>query len=322
MSSKQVVSPFYHVPSTVSEEAQIFLRTAIPVGGPVDSIDTWQAIRKGFAEFSKTDHDKALIAHVEKVDQITLKNVPVTVVTPKDYDSEGGNIMIYIHGGAYTLGSADHLFQVFAPVAHQASLKTYAINYRLAPKFPFPSGLNDCVKVYKKLLKTHEASKIFFFGDSAGGSLALSTLLKARDEESLPMPAAIGLFSPMAEAEKKGDTFYSLEGRSPVLNYEDSLKPSLDVYVPKEIELCHPYDSPVNGNFKGFPPTKIVSGTRDYFLSSCTRLRLKMRRDGVKTDLDIYEGMGHGFQQNFKWAEAQESREEMAKFFKEVIADA
>ena len=270
---------------------------------------------RSFQYILRLDNNQAMTAHVQKIEKKELDGVDVFEVTPKNF--KGKNILIYIHGGAYTLGSADHLSQVFAEVADKANLKTYAINYRLAPEHPFPAGLDDCLKVYKALLKTHQQAKIFLLGDSSGGALALSMLLKAR-EERLAMPTAIGLFSPMAEAEKKGDTLYTHEGICPVLIYELGLKPSLDVYVPKNIPLDHPYISPINANFKGFPPTMITTGTRDLFQSTCARLEDKMSEEGVDVKLKVTEGMGHGFQQIYELPEAHKSRRQMAEFFLSV----
>jgi acetyl esterase/lipase len=167
MNEPSKLSAYPYVPSTVSPEAQSYLREATPVGGPFKSKEEFVFIRKSFSDLSKADNDKGMKYHVTRIEKIKIDGVDVLRVTSKNPKEDG--ILIYIHGGAHTFGSADHLSQVFAEVADIAGLETYAINYRLAPEHPFPAGLEDCLKVYKTLLKSHDQAKVFLLGDSSGG---------------------------------------------------------------------------------------------------------------------------------------------------------
>lgn len=314
-------SPFPYVPSHISPEAQEYLREGVPVGGPVSDPSMWSMIRDGFRSVTASVSDEAREKYVQTTEKIQIAGVSVLEVMPKEHASKPASkekVLIYIHGGAFTLGSSDHLYQIFAPVAQKGGFKAYAIDYRLAPEFPFPAGLEDCVKVYTELLKIYDPKNIVFLGDSAGANLCIAAILKSRDL-GLPLPAAVGLNSPLVDASgKNSDTFHSLAGRSPKLSYEKSIQPSMEVYATKE-ELRNPLISVLNGDFaKGFPPTTIHTGTRDLLLSECARLDRKLKNAGVSSSLEVWEGMWHGFQEH-RIPEAEDSTFAMAAFLKGAL---
>lgn len=110
----------------------------------------------------------------------------------------GNRVILYIHGGAYYFGSVDeHRYQI---QRHARKLKARVIapRYRLAPQFPFPCGLQDCLATYLYLLTQHEPSAIVLAGDSAGGSMILSLLVILRDR-GIPLPAGAVLISPWVD---------------------------------------------------------------------------------------------------------------------------
>lgn len=303
---------FTYVPTTVSPPAQEYIRTTKPVGGEMTCLQDWREARVGYEMATIEDSQKAQERFIENSSETKIKGVPVTIATPKDYN--GNKVMIYIHGGGYTLGATRHLYQMFAPIAYQAKLKTYSIDYRLAPEHPFPAALNDCVEVYEELLKSHAPENIVILGDSAGGALVVAMMLKAQ-EKNLPMPRALGLLSPWGDIDRVGDTYYSLDGRSVNINYKLSIEPSSEVYAPERISE-EPLVSPVYGNFSPlFPPTLITSGTKDLLLSCCVRLHENMEAQGVKTRLSIREGMWHNYQEQLDLPESKKSTQEVAQFF-------
>lgn len=307
--------PFPFVPVTISPEAQEYLRTATPVGGPVQDLEVWKLIRDGFRNATISTSDKMKEKYIEATNLIKIGTVPVFEITPKNYQSrDDESILIYIHGGAFTLGSPEHLYQIFAPVAFKTGMITYAIDYRLAPEHPFPCGLEDCVNVYTQLLKKHKPENIFFLGDSAGANLCIATILQSRDA-NLPLPKAVGLNSPVVDVDKNSDTFFTLAGRSPKLSYEKSIDPSLRVYI-EEKKRQNPFVSVLNGDFKkGFPPVTIHTGTRDLLLSECARLDRKLKESNIDSSLEVWEGLWHGFQEH-EIPEADQSTSSMAEFFK------
>ncbi|ODA82401.1 hypothetical protein RJ55_00908 [Drechmeria coniospora] len=110
----------------------------------------------------------------------------------------GKRVMMYIHGGAYFFGSVDeHRYQMQRH-ARKLKARVFAPKYRLAPQFPFPCGLQDCLAAYLHLLQTQHPSTIVLAGDSAGGGMVVSLLCVLRDQ-GVPLPAGAILISPWVD---------------------------------------------------------------------------------------------------------------------------
>lgn len=144
--------------------------------------------------------------------------------------------MLYIHGGAYFFGSVDeHRYQMQRH-ARKLQARVFAPRYRLAPQFPFPCGLQDCLAAYLYLLSLHEPAEIILAGDSAGGGMVVSIMCLLRDQ-GLPLPAGAILISPWVDLTH---SFPSLVG-SAELDYIPSHgfmhKPSMAWPPPNDHEL-------------------------------------------------------------------------------------
>lgn len=174
--------------------------------------------------------------------------------------------------------------------AVRAGLRTWSVDYRMPPDHPFPTPLDDCLAVYRGLLERTPVSKVVVDGASAGGNLATAMLLRARDE-GLPMPAALVLISPEADLTESGDTFNTNRGVDYVIVQG---VPDLIALYAQGHDLRDPYLSPVFGDFDGFPPTFLQSGTRDILLSNTVRLHRRLRAAGVDAELHVWEAMPHG----------------------------
>jgi len=310
--------PYPFIPSSLSQPARSYLTTATPVGGPITDPAVWPLIRNGFRAATLEVSNREKEAHIQETHEEIINGVPVLVATPKEYQ-ENSRALIYIHGGAWTLGAPDHLCQIFAPIAHQTSLKTYAINYRLAPEYPFPCGLEDCLAVYEELLKTHHPKDIFFLGDSAGANLCIATILKAR-EKGIPLPAALGVNSPVVDIEKNSDTHYTLAGRDPKLLFEKSLVPSIQAYA-KNQDPQNPLISVIHADFEeGFPPISIHVGAREVLLGDAARLNEKLHNAGQQSSLHVFDGLWHGVQEH-GFPESARSMKLMTQFFQSHFSD-
>ncbi|MCH9621960.1 MAG: Acetyl esterase [Chlamydiia bacterium] len=295
-----VPRPFPYIPNTISHEAQEILKTAVPVGGPIEDESLWPIIRQGYRDATIKFSNICKKKYVETSKEIKIAGVNVVEVTPKGYQSsEDESVMMYLHGGGFCLGKPyEHLCQNFTPISAKTGMKAYAVDYRLAPEHPFPSGLNDCFAVYKKLMEKHGPDKICFLGDSAGATLALSLILKCH-EEGVPLPKSMCLYSPLVDSTgKKSDSFYTLDGRSPEIKYELSITPIVSRYIGND-NKANPLISPILGDFsKGCPPTHFVTGTRDALLSEVARMTRKLKSYGFDVSMDVEEGMWHNFHQS------------------------
>jgi monoterpene epsilon-lactone hydrolase len=300
--------------TTMSDWAAEYLRTAAPIAVQPASLEEWLAIRREFGALNVPVAAATRETCGTTVVSETVGGVPVFMVTPQDYDGANDErIALHCHGGGYTFGfSAEGLF--FAePMAQQLGIKVCAVDYRLAPEHPYPAAVEDCVAVYSALLERFDPANIVVFGDSAGGALAMATMLAAR-EAGLALPAGAVLFSPWADLSKTGDSYETLEGKDPDNHYEINLRASAEAYAAGR-DLTDPLISPVYGDFtKGFPPVLISCGTRDLFLSNCARTQRAMKRASVNVQLTLWEGMWHWFEIYPELPEGRESIAEAAVF--------
>ena len=219
-----------------------------------------------------------------------LSNATLYEIVPQDLAAGDEPCILFVHGGSFVVGGGISAAYVAAGLAEAAKVRTFSLDYRMPPRSPFPAGLDDAVEAYRFLLDRHEPANIGVYGVSAGGGLAASCLLKARDL-GLPMPVACVLHSPEADLTESGDTFETNNGIDGVLS---RLTNSIALYADGH-DLRDPYLSPLFGDFtKGFPPTYLSSGTRDLFLSNTVLMHRALLRAGVSAELHVWEAMGHG----------------------------
>ena len=222
-----------------------------------------------------------------------INGVTVRVVTPEHISPEfKDHVYIDVHGGAFVFFKGLPSIEEGILIAARLGIKVICIDYRMPPLAPFPAPSDDIFSVYMALLNTYSAKRILLGGTSAGASLVL-VLVQRLVSEALPRPAAIYVGTPWADLTKTGDTLYTNEGIDRVLvTYDGILEAAAKLYAGK-MALDHPGISPLYGAFEKFPPTFLLSGTRDMFLSDTVRVNRQLRNAGVRTTLDIYEGLSH-----------------------------
>jgi len=206
-----------------------------------------------------------------------------------------GKMLLYIHGGAYVVGSCRTHRQMVSHIARAAGISALLPEYRLAPEHPFPAAIEDLVGVYRSLLdEGFSAGDIFIAGDSAGGGLTVATLLSLR-HAGLPLPAAAVLLSPYLDVTASGESATTRAERDPYFEAKD-MSVVVDNYCPDEADLRNPLVSPVFANVAGLPPTLIQVGDDEILLSDSTRFAEKMRDAGLDVDIEIWPNMWHVFQ--------------------------
>jgi len=222
---------------------------------------------------------------------VVIGGVPVYVLTPEGVEVDDPRVYLDIHGGALITGSGDSCRGMGAMAAVRNQMCTWSVDYRMPPDHPYPAALDDCMGVYRELLREHRPEHLVIGGSSAGGNLAAALVLRARDE-GLPLPAAAVLSSPEADLTESGDSFHTNLGVDSVLS--ESLMPANLLYAGGH-DLEDPYLSPLFGDFsKGFPPTFLSTGTRDLFLSNTVRLHRALRNAGIPAELHVMEAAPHG----------------------------
>jgi monoterpene epsilon-lactone hydrolase len=225
-----------------------------------------------------------------------LGGVPVIDVRPRGWDKADRRLIVYTHGGAFTVNSARSTIANAGRLAAKSGIRVISVDYTLAPAANWKMIQDEALSVFKDLLaQGYRMNEMAIIGDSAGGNLATRTVLTLRDI-GLGMPAAVVLWAPWSDLTDEGDTAITLKDAEPILSYANILEPSARAYA-AGLDLKDPRVSPLYADFtKGFPPTLIQDGTRTTFLSTTVRLFRKLEAAGTQPVLDLYEGMWHVFQ--------------------------
>ena len=201
-------------------------------------------------------------------------------------------IFIYLHGGAYLFGGGMSGLNEAILIASRVGIPVISIDYRMPPDSPYPAALDDVITVYKSLIKSYSNRSMAMGGSSSGGGLTLAVVQKLKSLK-LPLPASLFVGTPWSDLSKNGDSLYVNEGVDrKIVTYDGFLPEAVKLYANghdiKESGL-----SPVYGDFSNFPPTMLITGTRDLFLSLTVRVHRKLKAAGVEADLNVYEGLSH-----------------------------
>lgn len=227
------------------------------------------------------------------------------------FDAKNG-VILYLHGGAYSLGSINVHREYLARLALTTRQKVLAINYRLAPEHPFPAALEDSLMTYRWLLaQGTKPSCIVLAGDSAGGGLALATLVSLRDAGDI-LPACAVCVSPWVDLTSPVNSINSRISIDPILNF--NLLDMYSKYYAGDLQRNNPLISPVFADLKGLPPLLIHAGTNEILLDQATQIMENARNAGVDVKLKIWEGMFHVFQIVGFLPETQKSLEQISQF--------
>lgn len=321
--SMSVVSASKDYP-TISKEAATAAAELDALGGgsvlpPGKDKAAWRSAWEANEQDQKAGNDAVVKTYGALVRKLDINGVPVVEIKPRNW-RDNGKVLIYTHGGAYTLFSAESTLISSVPVAEATGLRVISVDYTVAPEAKWKEITAQVVSVIEALLEEgYKPSDVAIYGDSAGGGLAAGALLRARDE-GIPPLAALVLWSPWSDITETGDTYLSLRDHDPLLTYKESLEHAADAYA-EPADQKHPYVSPVYGEYsKGFPPTLIQVGTREIFFSNAVRHYRALDDAGIEVVIDPYEGMWHVFQA-FHWElpESEQAREKVASFLKEHL---
>ncbi|BDY05095.1 alpha/beta hydrolase [Ferrimonas sp. YFM] len=224
----------------------------------------------------------------------------------------GDNILLYFHGGGFCFRSP----QVHSAMLHYLSRETRSrgvmVSYRLAPEFPFPAALNDCFTAYRTLLEQGvPPEKIILGGDSAGGNLALATMVKCKDK-GLPQPLAALLFSPALDLTMNSQSAFVMRNEDPFFDL-GSLMLLRNSYLNGHTP-CDPLASPLGADLSDLAPIMVHVGSLEILLDDSVRLKSKVRRQGGVADLTIWPGLPHVFTLFQQLPEAKEAMERCGKF--------
>ena len=313
-----VHAPAFTVPfsSYASPEARKLFQRMLEQGRNAPPLDGPIAASRAYYDKINTARAKLMERlYPVTIEQRSIGGVPTQVVTPKQgvTAAEQHRVLINLHGGAFLWGAGTGGLVEAIPVASVGRIEVVTVDYRQGPEHVFPAASEDVAAVYRVLLKQYPAKNIGIYGCSAGGVLtgeAVAWFI----HEHLPVPGAIGMYCG-AVAELSGDSARV----APVLDGSAPTSPLKLADLPyfkgarASDPLVFPADSPEL--LKQFPPTLLITGTRDFTMSSEIQSQRLLTNAGVDAELHIWDGMWHSFFSDPEMPESKEAYAVMAHFF-------
>jgi len=260
----------------------ILRQSAFPVGSSVD--EQRRLLREAVSA-------QPLPADVT-VAAAALDGVPTAEITVDEIEPR--HVVLYFHGGVYVIGDAFIAADLASQVGRRTQAKVISVDYRLAPEHPYPAAVDDALAAYEALLRNGIApSDIAFAGESAGGGLAIATLVNARDH-GLPMPAAAFVMSPYVDLTLAGASIETKRDVDPLFTRE-LLQDRVGDYTAGQ-DAALGLISPIFADLSGLPPLIIQAGTHELLLDDAVRLAQQAATADVEVTLDITPGVPHVFQ--------------------------
>ncbi|MFZ0016314.1 MAG: alpha/beta hydrolase [Acetobacteraceae bacterium] len=207
--------------------------------------------------------------------------------------ADADRVIMFLHGGAYISGSIASHRHVMAELGRQAEARTLALGYRLAPEHAFPAALDDALAGYRFLLSSgYDAARITLAGESAGGGLAIATLLSLRDA-GVTLPGSVWCSSPWVDLEMTGATMTSKAAVDPLIQ-KPYLIETAAAYL-RGTDPRSPLVSPIHADLHGLPRMLIQVGSAETLLSDSIRLAAVAGEADVDVTLQVWPGMIHAW---------------------------
>jgi epsilon-lactone hydrolase len=222
-----------------------------------------------------------------------LNGVPVEWVRAPG--SGADSVIVYLHGGGFSIGSIESYRDMSARLSLLTGFTVLTVGYRLAPEHRYPAALNDCVAAVEGVIASGvDASQMAIVGDSAGGGLTLSVLVRLR-EAGAAMPACGVCLSPLTDLAHSGDSVSERSHLDPIVTPAGSHAYGVRYLGSEDAMFTDPGASPLYADLHGLPPILIVVGTSEVLLDDSIRVAHRIRRSGGEVTLDIWPRMIHIF---------------------------
>jgi monoterpene epsilon-lactone hydrolase len=286
------VMPYSNLASPAASVA--FARLIATPGPKIESSLAVQ--RTYYGEFNDRLAERMKALYPVSITLETMNGVKTEIITPKAGVSPNnkGRVLINLHGGAFLWGEGSGGEVEAIPIAASGKIKVVTVFYRQGPENKFPAASQDVASVYKALLKTYKAQNIGIYGCSAGGVLAAESIAWFA-QSHLPRPGAVGTFCG-STSDLEGDSSYFAPALSGAPSTSSPLLlRSLPYFIGADPHS--PLVFPINSEsvLSRFPPTLLLSGSRDFALSSVLHSHAELSRLGVDAELHVWEGMWHSF---------------------------
>ncbi len=314
-----VTAPALSIPFSAyaSPEARAFFPKMLAAGAKAPPITGPIADSRAF--YDRMNSDRA--ARMQKMYAVTIHaatiaGVGADVVLPAQGVAAQNQhrVLINLHGGAFLWGAHSGGLVEAIPIASVGRIKVITLDYRQGPEHTFPAASDDVEAVYRALLKQYRPDQIGIYGCSAGGILTGEAVARLIHDK-LPVPGAIGTFCG-ALLDIDGDSSFT----GPVLNGQGVPAHRLMLTDLPYFHGADPRDPLVQPGLSPallarFPPTLLITGTRDMTMSSVLASQQRLDKAGVPTELHVWEGMWHSFFSDPQLPESQDAYRVMARFF-------
>jgi len=303
--------------SVASPEARALFPKMLAAGSKAPPITAPIEQSRAFYDRMNSDRAHRLMAlYPVKTHRETIAGVVTDVVEPAQgiAPENQGRVLINLHGGAFLWGAHSGALVESVPIASLGRIKVIGIDYRQGPEHVFPAASEDVEAVYRALLKQYKPASIGIYGCSAGGVLTGEAVARLIADK-LPVPGAIGTFCGSL-VDMAGDSMFV----APLLNGEPVPAHPLrlgDLPYFKGAGLTDPMVFPGLSPelLRQFPPTLLITGTRDMALSAVVRSQNLLSQAGVATELHVWEGMWHSFFSDPEMPESRQAYETIVRFF-------
>ncbi len=296
--------------SWVSEAASSLFRQE--VGAEPPSGDIFD-LRRHYDAYNKRKLQEALEANPVQTSERHIGGVPAQVVEPVG-GTQKETRLICLHGGAFMWGSGAGALLEAVPVAAMTGMQVYAVDYRLAPEHLYPAAVDDVLAVYRALIEEQDPIEIGIYGCSAGAVLTAQCVARMI-KERLPMPGAIAMLHG-AGLEFEGDSMQTApalqaaSGAAPPPTFDD---------LPFFAEADRHDPLVVPGNYPdvlaGFPPTLLVTASRDFAASAVWVMHRRLLAAGVPTECITFDGLWHAHHMSTTLPESRETFAALDRFF-------
>lgn len=259
---------------------------------------------------------EALLATRPVPADVTATPIALGTVPALSIASGGGTLgrtVLFVHGGGFVVGTAASAIGLASVVGRAARAEAIAIDYRLAPEYPFPAGLEDVIAAYTALIEGGTPPGcVVIAGESAGGNLVLSALVALRDR-ALPLPACAVVMSPFADLTLETASAGSKAALDPALSVS-ALRRRAGEYL-GDIDPRHPLASPLLADLRGLPPLLVQVGSYEVLLDDAIELARRAAHADVDVSLEVTAAVPHVFQTRVAVLdEAREAVESAGRF--------
>ncbi len=207
--------------------------------------------------------------------------------------SRDDHVVIWMHGGGFSLGSCTTHRGLAGEIARHAAARTLVIDYRVSPENPFPAGQEDCNAVHAAVAAMADVRKLAVIGDSAGGALALGAMIAARDL-GLRLPDAAALYSPWLDLRCTANSYVAKAAIDPMIHPEVLRRLATDYLGDHPAD--DPAASPGLADLRGLPPMLVQVGSDEVLLDDSLSFDRLARAAGVDVTIEVWAEMVHVFQ--------------------------